>query len=1125
MALIIWTSAEARALKEVVGPIVSQYEIEHRIESNTYKFPPVMAGDIVLACGSKAMEVLRGLGLVPKNKTVTSLRGKVIQHNGASIFLTFDPMITYRDYARFSEIQWDVQLAIRLARTGSTEPVIGKYRWVESLHELILRIEQKYEETGKPVDVACDLETKGLNAYDPAAWIIMASFTVDEGFSDALYFEKHEAPVASLLPWEPEEGYTYWEGLWNQIQWVLTSPKVSIRGANFKYDSNWLVQKWGIYCTNHKFDTMLVGSLLDENRSNSLKLHAKILTPMGGYEDDIEQYDMGCMELIPRHKILNYGGGDTDVTYRVANTLKKELLVDRQMTNFYVKLLHPSSKVFEQLERNGMLVDVDHYHNLQTEVEAEVDRIQANMLAMLPNKLKIKHMDSLAKAEEEGKNPFKPSLLREFLFTPSGLNLKPKMFTPKSGDASIALEHLLLFADNPDAKKFIDVFSELGSAQKTLSTHIIGFLKHLRPDNRFHASYMLHRGDYGSDDADSGTNTGRTSAKDPAVQCLPRWINVLTEQGQQTILSIVEGYERGNRYKVPTHDGSLRDVIGVYRNGVRPVLRITFESGRVLDCTENHPLLTSLGFVRADNLRLGDLCYGSNREEVREVGSLGEDHRDRSAECPVPVSVRLREYHRCPSVESVHGGNEVMRVPESGVQQNTWAHHPHHPEQDVHLLEEHKEEVQRPQSRILQELRGCRGSGLCSLARVQEFLAGHGGDASGMFHRARGSVKRVRARELQVDSPKPAKQEQAEHCAHDVQRENTGVGRLVRRDWASSARPYVEAKERMEPGSGPHHAKEAEAAGYSQDAIKCIDYLGDFETFDLTIEGSHSFVANGMVVHNTIPKHTKWTKKLRAAYIAPPGKIILNADFSQGELRIAAVLAEEPTMLAAYGNNMDLHAITAAQLNNLSMEAFLLLPDEMRDELRSGGKAGNFGLLYGMGANGYREYARNSYGVDLAPAEAVLQRDAFFKLYKRLPEWHKEYKGHAHNWGFVRSPLGRVRHLPLINSKDSDMVAQAERQSVNAPVQSCLSDMMQLAMVYIDRVYGNDKVQMFLMTHDSISMYIPEDEAHIWPQRIKTLMETLPLKSDFGWDSPLKFVADVELGKNLAELKKVKGLV
>ena len=210
----------------------------------------------------------------------------------------------------------------------------------------------------------------------------------------------------------------------------------------------------------------------------------------------------------------------------------------------------------------------------------------------------------------------------------------------------------------------------------------------------------------------------------------------------------------------------------------------------------------------------------------------------------------------------------------------------------------------------------------------------------------------------------------------------------------------------------------------------------------------------------------------------------------------------------------------------------MALPDEMRDELRSGGKAGNFGLIYGMMPLGFMDYAYQSYGVLMTEAEAFAKREAFFKLYARLPKWHDEYKAIARQCGYVRSPLGRIRHLPQITSSDRESRSQAERQAINSPVQSALSDMMQLAMILIDREYGDTgKVEMCMMTHDSLAAYVPIDEGTIWAKRFKVIMDNLPLKDMFGWEHQLQFTTDAELSvpdqdgvMSLASLKKLKGL-
>lgn len=801
MAVIIWTGADASTIRKVFSPIMQRQHVEHRVEPDLSKLPNAKPGDIVLACGTKALMILIGLGLFPKNRTVTSCRETPRLHNGVHYFVTFDPGITSRDYARFPDLQWDLQLCIRLQVTGSVTPQLGTYEWVESFHELIEDIDRQYEKTGKPMDMACDTETLGLDEYHPGnderppARIISISFTIKEGESKMMYFGPQEKPVQPE-PWEDIESIDdYWKGVWIQLHWLLTTNKVKLRGANWKYDSRWLNRQFAINCTNFKFDTMLAGTLLNENISNSLKMHAKLHTPLGGYEDGLENVDMGRMDLVPKEKIGQYMGADTDSTFRVAKVFVNELKKDRGLINFYTKVLHPSSTVFEKMERNGVVVDVPYMKELEHEIETEQKRLHVEMKKAVPRKIWYKYLDAF---EDETKNPFaKPTLMRDLFFSPQGFNLHPTQFTEKSADASTAMDHLLTFGDEPDASQFINLLSELNSANKTMSTYVRGFMKHIRVDGRFHPHYMLFRGDYGNDADDSGTDTGRTSAKDPAVQ--------------------------------------------------------------------------------------------------------------------------------------------------------------------------------------------------------------------------------------------------------------------------------------------------------------------------------------------TIPKHTKWAKRLRRAYTCPSGKTIIQLDFSQGELRIAACLANEHTMIQAYKDGRDLHSVTGAKLAGYSYDDFLLLPDDIRDPFRSQAKPANFGLLYGMGAEGLMQYAFVSFGLKLSLKEANDIRDAFFELYSGLTTWHKHYKSLAKQWGYIRSPLGRLRHLPLIHSRDRDVAAKAERNGVNSPVQSTLSDMMQLAQVEIDRQYPTSDLELFMMTHDSTAAYVPIEEAEIWAKRLKPILDNLPLKEMFNWDHQLQFTSDVEIARpddhgvlHLGGLKKFK---
>jgi DNA polymerase I-like protein with 3'-5' exonuclease and polymerase domains len=257
--------------------------------------------------------------------------------------------------------------------------------------------------------------------------------------------------------------------------------------------------------------------------------------------------------------------------------------------------------------------------------------------------------------------------------------------------------------------------------------------------------------------------------------------------------------------------------------------------------------------------------------------------------------------------------------------------------------------------------------------------------------------------------------------------------------------------------------------------------------------------------------------------------VILNVDFSQGELRIAACLANEITMIKAYQKGIDLHLLTGLGLWNIQNpnNAFTLAQalDLMKAEdkniklVRQGGKAGNFGLLYGMQVLGFLSYAWNTYKVALTEHEGEKFRNSFFDRYPRLPKWHENYINMAHSDGQVRSPLGRIRHLPLVHSNDWKVKSAAERQGINAPVQSTLSDMGLLAASILNKLYPD--LWIFGFTHDALSFYVPEDEAVYWATNIKEVMENLPL-GKFGWKPQLNFPVDVEIGTNMGDMKGLK---
>jgi DNA polymerase I-like protein with 3'-5' exonuclease and polymerase domains len=277
-----------------------------------------------------------------------------------------------------------------------------------------------------------------------------------------------------------------------------------------------------------------------------------------------------------------------------------------------------------------------------------------------------------------------------------------------------------------------------------------------------------------------------------------------------------------------------------------------------------------------------------------------------------------------------------------------------------------------------------------------------------------------------------------------------------------------------------------------------------------------------------IPKKTKWAKRIRECFPAPQGKVMLSVDFSQGELRVIACWAPEPTMIQAYLDDQDLHAVTGAKLAQVNLAEFLTWKDNPDEDLaalfeknRGNAKPANFGLCFGMQVDGFIAYSWANYGIRLTYEEGEAMRNAFFQLYPGLLSYHEKQKTIANMTGRVVSPLGRIRHLPMLKSWDREIRSKAQRQAINSPIQSCLTDMMIWAIALIDDAYPGGEIETVGVIHDALVAYIPDQDPLLWAGRVTEIMSNLPF-DQLSWKPQLKFTVDAEIGPNLAALKKVK---
>ncbi len=245
--------------------------------------------------------------------------------------------------------------------------------------------------------------------------------------------------------------------------------------------------------------------------------------------------------------------------------------------------------------------------------------------------------------------------------------------------------------------------------------------------------------------------------------------------------------------------------------------------------------------------------------------------------------------------------------------------------------------------------------------------------------------------------------------------------------------------------------------------------------------------------------------EVRTLITAPPGWVLVEADYSQVELRVAAALSKDRAMRTAFQTGEDIHMKTAMAVTGLPAE-------KIDKEMRKKAKAVNFGFVYGMGAAKFRNYAKVKYGVDLTEEEAYAFRERFFELYPDLPKWHERQRGFVTARGYVRTPIGRKRHLPEIVSNDKALRSEAERQAINSPVQGAASDINLFSAIRISRTFPDD-VRIIATVHDAVLMEVRESRIEEILPQIKLLMEDREaIFEAFGWDIPVPLEVEIKVG-------------
>ncbi|KKW33070.1 MAG: polymerase protein [Candidatus Uhrbacteria bacterium GW2011_GWA2_53_10] len=273
-------------------------------------------------------------------------------------------------------------------------------------------------------------------------------------------------------------------------------------------------------------------------------------------------------------------------------------------------------------------------------------------------------------------------------------------------------------------------------------------------------------------------------------------------------------------------------------------------------------------------------------------------------------------------------------------------------------------------------------------------------------------------------------------------------------------------------------------------------------TYNQTIAATGRLSSSNPNLQN-IPIRSELSNEIRKAFVAGKGQRLVAADYSQLELRIAAVVAKDEAFTRAFREGADIHTRTAA-------EVWGIPEDNVTQNQRSAAKAINFGLLYGMGP---RSLARST-GMNFEEAKGFIER--YFAVHPALEAYMDAMKLQAHEKGYVETPFGRRRYFPEIHSGVPQLVASAERMAINMPIQGAEADIIKKAMIALNGWLKQSAwpARMLLQVHDELVLEVSEEAVTQVAKGLKEMMEGV-----VQWEVPL--AVEVEAGKNWGEMKSV----
>lgn len=643
-----------------------------------------------------------------------------------------------------------------------------------------------------------------------------------------------------------------------------------------------------------------------------------------------------------------------------------------------------------------------------------------------------------------------------------GQGLKPTKRT-KGGAPSCDADALAAHVGNP----LVDAFAEYQEVSTLSSTYVKAYLgtgpkKTGSRDHNDAPPYNEQTGRIHANFKQFGTVTGRFS-------CV----------SGDTLLEISRGTFRIDEYLprdgdlIQTHTGRWQPVLAKLDQGIRPTIALNLANGSGICCTVDHKILTPTGWQMAGYLRVGDeVCVDVDQQSV---GRRRQEHQE--GQGSLLAGSRQADDER----DSDTSADKIRERADRSIQ---------------------------PRFRAGQ---GTESSPLLALkdGRTQPYDREVRGSAPQLQGRG---TRRLRVSTAEDWGPVSLRSSSCDGGVpgHGARLSASGVGCTPHRRGSVQQQPEQLG---ADVGGRPRSSARSDAPPTSR--VESVGYAGAQQVWDLAVATDHSFVGNGVILHNcsepnlqNIPRpDTELGQRVRGLFIAPPDYTFIVADWSQIEYRILAQMSRDTRLIQTFVDGVDFHTYVAAMLLNKPME------DVTKVE-RTLSKNTNFATIYQAGLD---KIAAMS-GVSLSQAKSfkAAHEKMLPKVYafarSIVKDCKREHPPH------IVTMMGRKRRLPEILWPGDDNWGRrsyAERQAINARIQGSAADLMKLAIVRLDMLMPDD-FNLLLTVHDELVMKVPDDRVE---DGISVMTEAMMGEDIAAWLDPVPLVADIHAVKRWSDAK------